>query len=140
MLNNPHLTLSEIDKNIIPALPDNASGLIRNIYNLKDKKLNDYEVEDLRILIGQEIILPYLIPMAIDVLQENILAEGNFYEGDLLLAVLMTRAQYWKEHKNEAITLVNLCQINKALIDDFDTTNGIRNKIKEAIRLFPQFG
>jgi CDI immunity proteins len=46
-------------------------------------------------MIGQQISLRFLIPRAIDVLRTNPLAEGNYYPGDLLNAVLGADKAYW---------------------------------------------
>lgn len=51
----------------------------------------------MRLLIGQDIGLPYLLPLALSVLRENPLAEGDMYEGDLLSAVLTRNPVVWTE-------------------------------------------
>ncbi|MCX4681869.1 contact-dependent growth inhibition system immunity protein [Streptomyces sp. NBC_01433] len=59
---------------------------------------SELTVEDMRLLIGQDIGLPYLLPLALEVLRENRMANGHMYEGDLLSAVLTSnpsvRAEY----------------------------------------------
>lgn len=52
-------------------------------------------VEDLRLLIGQDVGLPVLLPLAVEVLREDPLAEGHMYEGDLLGAVLTRSSAVW---------------------------------------------
>ena len=47
-------------------------------------------------MIGQQISLRFLIPRAIDVLRTNPLAEGDYYPGDLLTAVLRADKAYWQ--------------------------------------------
>jgi hypothetical protein len=49
----------------------------------------------LRLLIGQDIGLPYLIPLALKVLVDNPLVEGDLYEADLMLSVLRVPASFW---------------------------------------------
>ncbi|MFJ9447852.1 contact-dependent growth inhibition system immunity protein [Kitasatospora sp. NPDC101235] len=41
--------------------------------------------------------LAYLLPLAVEVLRDDPLAEGDMYEGDLLAAVLTRDAQVWIE-------------------------------------------
>ncbi|WP_326608046.1 contact-dependent growth inhibition system immunity protein [Streptomyces sp. NBC_01800] len=53
---------------------------------------------DLRLLIGQDIGLPVLLPLAVEVLRDNPLAEGHMYEGDLLRAVLTRNSTVWSAH------------------------------------------
>lgn len=51
----------------------------------------------MRLLIGQDIGLPYLLPLALKVLRDNPMAEGVMYEGDLLSAVLTRNPAVWTE-------------------------------------------
>lgn len=77
--------------------PAYDSYLVTTCYQLRRKPLKDFEIEDLRIMIGQDISLPFLIPLAMKELQINIIAEGDFYEGDLLMNVLKSDPEYWKQ-------------------------------------------
>ena len=49
-------------------------------------------------MIGQNIGLDYLMPIAIEQLQRNPLAAGDFYPGDLLEKVLQVQADFWLTH------------------------------------------
>jgi len=60
--------------------------------------VRQFSVEDLRIMIGQNIGLQYLVPLALEHLQKNPLAEGDFYPGDLMKAVLSADSSFWREH------------------------------------------
>lgn len=88
------LTLDQLDP---PAWgePDFDSGLVRACHRLRRKPIGEFTVEDLRIMIGQQIGLRWLVPLALEVLETDPLAEGDFYEGDLLCAVLMLPADFW---------------------------------------------
>jgi hypothetical protein len=63
------------------------------------KPFNEYSIENLRIMIGQDIGLEFLVPLAIEKLQEYILAEGDFYPGDLLQSVLRVNRSFWLQHR-----------------------------------------
>lgn len=65
---------------------------------LRKKPLNSYQIEDLRIMVGQNIGLKYLIPLALEELEKNILAAGDFYEDDLLKAVLTFNHEFWENN------------------------------------------
>jgi hypothetical protein len=69
---------------------DSDSRLIKRIKELRRVPLDNFSVEDLRLMIGQRESLEYLIPLAIEKLRADILAEGDMYKGDLLLAVVNT--------------------------------------------------
>ena len=52
------------------------------------KPVDQFTVEDLRIMVGQKISLDYLMPLAVVELEREPLAEGVYYPGDLLANVI----------------------------------------------------
>lgn len=72
-------------------------NLVKICHQLRKKPLKNFEIEDLRIMIGQNIGLKFLIPLAFEKLKENILAEGDYYEGDLLNSVLTSEESFWQK-------------------------------------------
>jgi hypothetical protein len=74
------------------------SYLVRTCHRLRRKPLTEFTVEDLRIMIGQEIGLPILILLAVEQLEVEPLAQGDFYPGDLLSAVLRIDESFWSSH------------------------------------------
>jgi hypothetical protein len=91
-------TLEQLEKDVWE--PDTyGSKLTSTIHRLRKKVLNDFTIEDLRITIGQQEGLPYLVPLAIEVLKEDLFAEGDLYEGDLLKAVLTVDGKFWRENR-----------------------------------------
>jgi CDI immunity proteins len=49
-------------------------------------------------MLGQDIGTEYLMPEALNVLESNPLADGDFYAGDLLHSLMKLQGDYWKEH------------------------------------------
>jgi hypothetical protein len=76
------------------------TSVIKKCLELTQKVIKDFTVEDLRLMIGQEIGLEYLIPYAIIKLKENLWSEGDFYPGDLLQSILKANPQFWLYHKH----------------------------------------
>ena len=74
------------------------SGLVTISESLFQKPLSEFTVENLRILIGQNIGLKFLIPIAIEHLEENLFVQGDYYPGDLLWSVLSIEPDYWNEY------------------------------------------
>jgi len=110
-------TLDELDP---PAWgpPSFPSQLAKTCHALRRKPLGDFEAGDLRIMIGQGIGLQWLVPLALDVLEQDPLISGTFYDGDLLAAVCRIDVEFWQDHPNaveQAKTLVS-----KALGEDVD--------------------
>ena len=90
--------------------PTYDSNLATTVHRLRKVPLNEYEIEDLRIMISQNIGLKFLIPIAIEQLSENLFVEGDLYAGDLLQAVLNSNYEFWKsnyEFWNQINDLIN---------------------------------
>ena len=68
--------------------PRYDSYLVTTCHRLRHKPIGAYTSEDLRIMLGQRIGVPLLLPIALERLDENPLAAGDLYPGDLLVAVL----------------------------------------------------
>ncbi|MFC7908797.1 contact-dependent growth inhibition system immunity protein [Streptomyces nigra] len=71
--------------------------LMATVRELRRKPIGGLTVEDMRLLIGQDVGLAYLLPLAMEVLRVTPLAEGDMYEGDLLAAVLTRSAEVWRD-------------------------------------------
>lgn len=99
-----------------PPTPDD-SFIKRNLFRLYHKKLNELDIEDLRFLINQEILLEILIPIALEQLQLNVLAEGDFYKGDLLNAVLSVTNAFWNNNIPMKEILKKILLDNKEFIE-----------------------
>jgi hypothetical protein len=78
--------------------PTCDSHLVTTIHRLRRVPLRQFSVEDLRIMIGQNIGLQYLVPLALGHLRKNPLAEGDFYPGDLLKMMLTADPTFWRDH------------------------------------------
>src|ERR1044071_9492585 len=78
--------------------PNFDSHLVTECHRLRRVPLCKFTVEDLRIMIGQQISLEYLMPIALEHLRADPLAEGAYYPGDLLSAVLRAGRKVWQQH------------------------------------------
>ncbi|MFB7313114.1 contact-dependent growth inhibition system immunity protein [Streptomyces sp. NPDC056192] len=94
---NRDRSLEELERACWPAPAADDTRLITTAHALRRRPVGELSVEDMRLLIGQDIGLPYLLPLAVEVLQENPMAEGHMYEGDLLSAVLTRNPSVWAE-------------------------------------------
>ena len=102
---------------------DFDTRLITRLNQLRDIPLDDFTTEDLRIMIGQQMSLPYLIPLAIETLSINLFAEGDLFEGDLLKNVLGIETEFWNAHKEYWLQLNELIKNRRDEIANlkFDT-------------------
>ncbi|MEO1504971.1 MAG: contact-dependent growth inhibition system immunity protein [Pseudomonadota bacterium] len=87
MAKGRHLTLEQLDGEVWgePTFP---SHLVTTCHRLRKKPVSEFSVEDLRIMIGQKIGLEHLLPIAVECLEEEPFAHGDFYPGDLLRNVV----------------------------------------------------
>lgn len=105
---NDHLTLEQLEKDVWQE-PEFHSYLVVNCHQLRKKRLCDFTVEDLRIMIGQEIGLKFLVPKAIEALSKNPFAGGDFYDGDLLVQVLRRDLSALQKNGTSFHKLTNAC-------------------------------
>lgn len=90
-------SIQELDK-INCIKPNYGSSLVSKCYELIKVPISTLTVENLRLLIGQEICLNYLVPLAIEALNDNIFTEGDLYCGDLLDSVLKVDKSFWQDN------------------------------------------
>jgi hypothetical protein len=131
------LTLEQIE-NHFWGEPEYDSYLVTTVHRLRKKPIADFDIEDLRIMIGQDVGLPVLIPMAIAKLHENIFAEGHYYPGDLLMNVLASKKEFWMENRglwSEVIELVD-SRLDSAVNDE--VSERTRKEIGDAVAVFKQ--
>lgn len=91
------------------------SSLVIKCQQLRRKRLCEFTTEDLRIMIGQQLSLKCLVPMALEVLRYDILASGNYYAGDLLEVMVKVDESFWNsepQYKEELVSLIQ-SQIKK---------------------------
>ena len=85
--------------------PTFDSYLVSTCHRLRKKPLREFTTEDLRIMIGQGIGLPYLIPLALEKLVEDPFAGGDFYPGDLLHSVLKVSPRFWQANPDLSVAM-----------------------------------
>ena len=92
--------------------PASQSHLVLECHRLRRVPIGQLTIEELRVMIGQQLGLPFLVPLALEKLEADPFAEGDFYAGDLLLAVLRVKPEFWQGH---AQCLARLTDVMSAL-------------------------
>ena len=92
-----HLSLTDLEKNDWGE-PSFGSYAVPQCHALRKKRLMDLSHEEIRLAIGQQIGLPYLVPLALDVLKEDPLVDVTFYDGDMFQVVLGVEADFWSQN------------------------------------------
>lgn len=94
---NRDRSLEELERDRWSAPSGSETRLMATVRELRRKPIGGLTVENMRLLIRQDVGLAYLLPLAVEVLRVDPLAEGDMYEGDLLAAVLTRDAEVWSK-------------------------------------------
>ncbi|MEH0154847.1 contact-dependent growth inhibition system immunity protein [Limibacter armeniacum] len=101
---------------VIPS-KDNSSSIEQRAYRLYYLGLESFDYDDIRFMIGQRLGLKLLVPIAIDLLEKEPLLEANYYEGDLLSAVLKLPENFWNYQPMLKDRVSTLLESNMILIE-----------------------
>ena len=119
-----------------PIINEYSTLLVKKCTYLLEKKLIEFTAGDLRVMIGQNIHLDYLVPMAIGILEDDILVEGDYFEGDLLLNVLHIQNTFWENNLSYKNTLSEIIIQQKYKLSEIDLVEDILSDIENSIIKF----
>ncbi|MCK0137423.1 contact-dependent growth inhibition system immunity protein [Arenibacter sp. S6351L] len=109
-------SIKQLEKDYSTDPSEFPTGLVENCYKYRKIPIEDLNIEQLRLLISQKIGIEYLIGIVLKTLERNAIAEGNLYEGDLLIAVSKIPSEFWKENKKEFGIFKRIVTRNSELI------------------------
>ena len=113
-------SLEELDGNRWGDAPADATGLVERVHRLRTLKLRDLSIEDIATLLGQHEGAHWIVPLALDHLEDDPMA-GAFYPGQLLTNLLLN-VEYWDRFPAE---LGRLWSIR----EDLETRRGAIDKM-----------
>ena len=113
-----------------------SSYLVKKCMQLSNVPISELEVEDYRILINQGIALKYIVPPAIDILSDNLFAEGDYFPGDLLKSILTIDESFWEENAGLKEKLKQICLRDFGSIETLDLSNSIKEELNTLVRAF----
>ncbi|SHH23073.1 contact-dependent growth inhibition system immunity protein [Massilia sp. CF038] len=131
-------SLCELESDDWGTAPADASPMMQRIASLRYKDIRSFSIEDLRLCIGQDIGLVFLLPMALNRLEQHLFCEGMHFKGDLLCNVLRASKVFYIENPAlKARARSVLIQATAALhqLDDIDAKT-LAEAIAEAIAEF----
>jgi len=91
-------SIEQLENDYWKELSNYPSGLVKNCYDYRKIPLFELTIEQLRTLISQNIGTEYLIDLVFEKLESNVLTEGDFYQGDLLISTSLIDEKFWKIH------------------------------------------
>jgi hypothetical protein len=103
-------SIENLEKDFWEQPPEDSTPLVDNVHRLRTIQINKLEARDIRLLIGQAIGLKYLIPLALDILHDNLLVDAELYKGDLLKIVINVDDDFWRDNMDLKSQLDGLLQ------------------------------
>ncbi|MFE9575269.1 contact-dependent growth inhibition system immunity protein [Nocardia sp. NPDC006044] len=89
------LSLEQHEDNVWPAMPAEATRLMRTVDGLRRTPIGQLTTEDVRCLLQQNEGIDVLLPRAVIQLKRDPLAEGDLFPGDLLVTTLRVGRGHW---------------------------------------------
>jgi hypothetical protein len=117
--------------------PRFESYLVQTIHALRRKPISEFTVEDLRVMIGQQIGLQHLVPIALDQLQRDPFVSSDFYKGDLLGVVAEIGTAYWLAHPIDARRMETIAGQAERDLEQHPSTGEIRTRLHDLLRARP---
>ncbi len=106
--------------------------LVKAVRRLRELPIRDYRTEDLRLMIGQGMGLPYLVPIALDVLEADPFAKGDYYPGDLLKMVTSVPLAFWSDHPSYRRRAAHVVRRALQGFDQVETIPELRGDLRAA--------
>lgn len=105
-------------ENIVWEDSDFGSYVVQTSQRAVKKPLNQLSLEEIRLLLSQKIGVPYVLPIAVAALEQDILQEVHYYEGDLLNIVLRLTEAFWRDAKEERNIVAQLVREHYSQIEE----------------------
>ena len=111
-------SIEQLEDDYWPELKEEVSGLIRRCHSYRKVPLRALSIEQLRTLITQNIGTEFILPIIIEILEENPITEGELYEGDLLEATADLDRSTWVKHPSFLSRFQKIINENKQMVTE----------------------
>jgi hypothetical protein len=101
-------SLQELERKDWGEPSNGETSLVSRCLSLRRKPLDQFTAEDLRLMIGQQISLSFLVPLAVERLDAEPLVEARYFPGDLLSNVLRVDEVFWSTHSDSLLRIRGL--------------------------------
>ena len=127
-------TIEQLEAKPWPEPTPSATELIRRCHALRRIPVGQLEPGDLRVLIGQDIALKYLVPLALAALRAEPMLEADYYPGDLLVALMSVEHGFWANNQESLAQLGRLVRQAQELIAANEQPSVFRQVAKDIAR------
>jgi hypothetical protein len=104
-------TLEELEAADWGAPESAPTSMVARCLALRRVPLCELGPSDLRLLLGQQIGLEYLVPKALELVADRPLQEVELYPGDLLSVLLRIDKAFWETHPTELQRLLSIARL-----------------------------
>lgn len=80
--------------------------------------LDDFTPKELRLMISQNIGNEFLVPLALEVLENNLFLKAEHCPGDLLQAVCSVEKKFWAENEKLYKELMSMIKKSEAILQN----------------------
>ena len=115
-MRNNSKSIEELENDYWKEESEYPTNLIKKCFEYRKIKVSELTIEQIRLLISQKIGIEFLIGIALEKLEQNIIVEGDLYEGDLLDAVSKVPTEFWNKNSTEFLNFKNIFESNKEKI------------------------
>lgn len=74
-----------------------STFMVRRIYALREKPLDSFTADEIRLAVGQGVGFPYILDLAFKRLEVDPLLEGDCYPGDILSNLILADPTVWEQ-------------------------------------------
>ena len=120
---NTSRTLEQLENTIWPAVPEESSPMMVRCHALRKVPLANLSAGDCRVLINQGIGEKYLVPLALGYLEGHPVLEGDYYPGDLLVAMIRVEKSFWRSCPSDLERLNRVVVLAAAEVSDASSFN-----------------
>jgi hypothetical protein len=93
-------SIENLEKDFWGKPPKDSTSLVEKLHRLRAIQIEKLEPKDIRLLIGQHVGLQYLVPLALDILSNDLFTDTELYQGDLLQNVIRVNKEFWDNNKD----------------------------------------
>jgi len=126
-------TLEELERDVWPS-PKDAPPLVEDLHRLRKVPLRELRAEDLRLAFSQGVGLRFLMPLAMGMLEREPFAHGDFYPGDLLVAVARVEAAFWRGEPELRARFARVLEAARARLKEINAPAGVERALEAAAR------
>jgi len=74
--------------------------MVETIARALGKPIRELDVREITLIVGQNLVLEYAVPVALEFLSSRPMADGGNYAGDLLHTCLNIEPEFWRQNSS----------------------------------------